>query len=59
MATDAENIEELQRQVSRQGALIDALYRHLGIDPATTLPDHAGRPMHLLDDRTPVRELHS
>ena len=31
MATDAENIEELQRQVSRQGALIDALYRHLGI----------------------------
>ena len=33
------------------------LYRPLGIDPATTLPDHAGRPVHALDDREPVREL--
>lgn len=38
--------------------VLSSLYRHLGIDPATTLPDHAGRPMHLLDDRAPVRELH-
>ena len=33
------------------------LYRHLGIDPATTIPDHTNRPMHVLDDREPVREL--
>ena len=38
--------------------VLSSLYQHLGIDPATTLPDHAGRPMHLLDDRSPVRELH-
>jgi hypothetical protein len=33
------------------------MYRHLGIDPATTIPDHNKRPMHLLDDRDLVREL--
>jgi hypothetical protein len=33
------------------------LYRHLGIDPATTIPDFNNRPMHLLDDRELVREL--
>jgi uncharacterized protein (DUF1501 family) len=33
------------------------MYRHLGIDPATTIPDHSLRPMHLLDDRELVREL--
>ena len=32
------------------------LYRHLGIDPATTIPDR-NRPMHVLDDRGVVREL--
>jgi hypothetical protein len=34
-----------------------SLYRHLGIDPAATIPDFANRPMHLLDDRQPIREL--
>ena len=33
------------------------LYRHLGIDPATTILDRNLRPMYLLDDREPVREL--
>ena len=33
------------------------LYRHLGIDPATTILDHNRRPMYLLDDRELVREL--
>jgi uncharacterized protein (DUF1501 family) len=33
------------------------LYRHLGIDPFVTIPDHTGRPMHVLDDRELVREL--
>ncbi len=33
------------------------LYHHLGLDPAATIPDLANRPMHLLDERQPVREL--
>jgi hypothetical protein len=33
------------------------LYRHLGIDPAATIPGRDGRPMHILDDRELVREL--
>jgi hypothetical protein len=37
--------------------VLATLYHVLGIDPATTLPDHTGRPMYLLDDRDPVREL--
>jgi hypothetical protein len=37
--------------------LFASLYRHLGIDPATTIPDFANRPMHVLDDRQLVREL--
>ena len=37
--------------------VLASLYRHLGIDPATTIPDHNKRPMHVLDDREPVREL--
>ena len=31
--------------------------RHLDIDPQTTLPDHTGRPVYLLDDPTPIKEL--
>ncbi|MGI8980252.1 MAG: DUF1501 domain-containing protein [Pirellulaceae bacterium] len=37
--------------------VLATLYRHLGIDPATTIPDFSKRPMHLLDDREVVREL--
>ncbi|HKB03069.1 MAG TPA: DUF1501 domain-containing protein [Gemmataceae bacterium] len=37
--------------------VLATLYGHLGIDPAVTLPDHLGRPMYVLDDREPVREL--
>jgi hypothetical protein len=37
--------------------VLSCLYRHLGIDPATTIPDFNQRPMHVLDDREPVREL--
>lgn len=37
--------------------VLQCLYAHLGIDTATTIPDHARRPMHVLDDRDPVREL--
>jgi hypothetical protein len=37
--------------------VLATLYRHLGIDPAITIPDHNKRPMHVLDDREVVREL--
>jgi hypothetical protein len=39
------------------GNVMANLYRHLQIDPAQTIPDHQGRPMHLLDDRRLVAEL--
>lgn len=37
--------------------VLASLYRHLGIDPAATLPGLDGRPLPLLDDREPVKEL--
>jgi hypothetical protein len=37
--------------------LLATLYRALGIDLSTTLPDHTGRPMYLLDDCEPIKEL--
>jgi hypothetical protein len=33
------------------------LYRNLGISPTTTIPNHFGRPMYLLDDFEPITEL--
>jgi hypothetical protein len=37
--------------------VLATLYHVLGIDPVTTLPDHTGRPIYLLDDRDMIREL--
>jgi uncharacterized protein (DUF1501 family) len=37
--------------------VLATLYRVLGIDPQTTIPDHTGRPMYVLDDREPIAEL--
>jgi hypothetical protein len=37
--------------------VLSTLYRAIGIDPALTFPNGSGRPMYLLDDREPVREL--
>jgi uncharacterized protein (DUF1501 family) len=37
--------------------VLATLYHVLGIDPETTLPDHFGRPMYLLDERDPIAEL--
>jgi hypothetical protein len=37
--------------------VLSVLYRHLGIDPAATVPDQAGRLMAALGERVPVREL--
>jgi hypothetical protein len=38
--------------------LLATLYREVfDIDPAATLPDHTGRPVHLLDEREVIKEL--
>ena len=37
--------------------VLATLYRHLGIDPATTVMDFTGRPQALLEDCTPIKEL--
>ncbi len=37
--------------------VLSTVYRALGIDPALTFPNGAGRPMYILDDREPVAEL--
>ena len=37
--------------------VLGTLYRAMGIDPATTFPNGTGRPISIVDDRTPVREL--
>ena len=49
----------LRKPPSTPSNVLASLYRHLGIDPATTIPDLNKRPMHLLDDREGVRELES
>jgi hypothetical protein len=37
--------------------LLSTLYHVLGIDPSQTFPNGSGRPMYVLDDREPVKEL--
>ena len=36
---------------------MSTLYRAIGIDPGMTFPNGSGRPMYVLDDREPVKEL--
>ena len=54
--TDAHGSRSKVRPYTPSNILAN-LYRHLGIDPALTIPDFNNRPMHLLDDRDLVREL--
>jgi hypothetical protein len=37
--------------------VLATLYRAIGIDPAMTFPNASGRPVHVLEDREPIREL--
>ena len=37
--------------------VLSTMYRALGIDPAQTFLNGTGRPIHIVDDREPVREL--
>ncbi|MBM3979784.1 MAG: DUF1501 domain-containing protein [Planctomycetes bacterium] len=55
-ATDRHGALPVGKPYAPQNTLA-TLYRVLGIDPALTFPDHTGRPMFLLDDRDPIKEL--
>ncbi|HEY7314399.1 MAG TPA: DUF1501 domain-containing protein [Gemmataceae bacterium] len=37
--------------------VLSTMYHAMGIDPSQTFPSGSGRPMYILDDREPVREL--
>ncbi|HEY3789267.1 MAG TPA: DUF1501 domain-containing protein, partial [Urbifossiella sp.] len=55
-ATNARGEHPAGKHYTPQNVLA-TLYNHLGIDPQSTLNDHTGRPVFLLDDPTPVKEL--
>jgi uncharacterized protein (DUF1501 family) len=55
-ATNAKGERPVGTPYTPQNVLA-TVYRHLGIDPQTTLPDHSGRPVYLLDDPTPIKEV--
>ena len=55
-ATNAKGERPVGTPYTPQNVLA-TLYRHLGIDPQTTLPDHSGRPVYLLDDPMPIKEV--
>jgi uncharacterized protein (DUF1501 family) len=55
-ATDARGENPKTRPYTPQNVLA-TLYHVLGIDPGSTLPDHLGRPVPLLDDPRKVAEL--
>ena len=55
-ATDSQAGRSLVKPYTPSNVIAN-VYRHLGIDAATTIADHQGRPMYLLDDRELVREL--
>jgi hypothetical protein len=37
--------------------ILATVYRHLGIDTETAFLDHSGRPLHILESGSPIREL--
>jgi uncharacterized protein (DUF1501 family) len=55
-ATDPRGERPRGRAYTPQNVL-STVYHVLGIDPASTLPDHQGRPIYLLDDRDRIAEL--
>ena len=54
--TDSRGEQIVERPAS-VGDLHATLYHVLGIDPYMTFPDNAGRPVPLIDDGAPIREL--
>ncbi len=54
--TDSRAERSINGTISFQNVMA-TIYRTLGIDPETKLPDFNGRPQYLLDDVSPIREL--
>lgn len=55
-STNARGEVAVDRPISVQ-QILATIYHGLGIDPATTLINSSGRPMYLLDERTPISEM--
>jgi uncharacterized protein (DUF1501 family) len=55
-ATDRSGGRVVEAPYTPQSALT-MVYRHLGIDPATTFNDYSGRPQYVLENREPITEL--
>ncbi len=55
-STDKEAAYVKDRPVSFQNVFA-TLYHNLGIDPSSVVSDRGGRPMMLLDDHEPIREV--
>jgi Protein of unknown function (DUF1501) len=55
-ATDRDGAYVKERPVSFQNVFA-TLYHNLGIDSRTAISDRSGRPMYLLDEHQPIREL--
>ena len=55
-ASDSKGERVKGRAITPQ-MMISTLYHAMGIDPSITMPDNGGRPMYLLDDLEPIREL--
>ena len=55
-ATDSKGEHPKERPLAPND-LWATVFRHLGIDPETTFPDHSGRPMAILPYGEPIREL--
>ena len=45
------------KETDSESIAMETLYDLLGIDASQTVPDFAGRPQYLLEDREPIREL--
>ena len=55
-STDKQAAYAKDRPVSFQNVFA-TLYHNLGIDPAAAVADRSGRPMYLLDEQQPIREV--
>ena len=55
-ATDSKASRVTEAAYQPQNVLA-MIYRHLGIDPATTFPDYSGRPRYVLEERGLIQEL--
>jgi hypothetical protein len=55
-ASDARGERAVGKPIYMQNVLA-TIYPKLGIDPASTIRDHNGRPQYVLEERTPVVEL--